>query len=403
MSLNVYYGKSVHGKDEIKAVLEVLKTSTQMGKNVKKFENKINKLFNKKYGLMVNSGSSALLLAFEALQLPKNAEVITPVLTFSTSISYIIKNNLIPVFVDVNRETYCIDEDQIKNALSKKTVAIVIPNLLGNLPNLIAIKKIVKKFNKKIFIIEDSADCLGSKFNKKSTGYYSDISITSFYGSHIINCAGNGGYVGVNSKLLYNRIKLLRSWGRSSSLFDEKSEKIENRFNVKLDGIEYDKKFVFESIGHNLEPSELGAAFGLEQLKKLQKNLKKRKLIFQKHINFLKEYPDFFILPSQHSFSDTAWLAFPILINEKSGISRKKLQIYLEKKNIQTRVIFTGNVLRQPGFKYIKKRVLKKNHYNADYIMSNGLLIGCHQGMNDKMIRYVHSHIKLFLKLSKNL
>jgi CDP-6-deoxy-D-xylo-4-hexulose-3-dehydrase len=170
-----------------------------------------------------------------------------------------------------------------------------------------------------------------------------------------------------------------------------------------LDGIEYDKKFVFESIGHNLEPSELGAAFGLEQLKKLQKNLKKRKLIFQKHINFLKEYPDFFILPSQHRFSDTAWLAFPILINEKSGISRKKLQIYLEKKNIQTRVIFTGNVLRQPGFKSIKKRVLKKNHYNADYIMSNGLLIGCHQGMNDKMIRHVHSHIKLFLKLNTNL
>ena len=158
-----------------------------MGENVKKFEKKIRNLFEKKYGVMVNSGSSALLLAFEALNLPKNSEVITPVLTFSTSVSYIIKNNLKPVFVDVNKQTLCIREDQIQKALSKKTVAIVVPNLLGNLPNLLKIKKIIKSYNKKIIIIEDSADYLGSKFNDKPSGYYSDISITSFYGSHIIN------------------------------------------------------------------------------------------------------------------------------------------------------------------------------------------------------------------------
>ena len=139
MKLNVYYGKSVHGKYEIDAVVKVLKKSTQMGENVKKFEKKISNLFDKKYGVMVNSGSSALLLAFESLNLPKNSEVITPVLTFSTSVSYIIKNNLKPVFVDVNKQTLCIREDEIQKALSKKTVAIVVPNLLGNLPNLLKI------------------------------------------------------------------------------------------------------------------------------------------------------------------------------------------------------------------------------------------------------------------------
>ena len=208
-------------------------------------------------------------------------------MTFSTSVSYIIKNNLKPVFVDVNKQTLCIREDQIQKALSKKTVAIVVPNLLGNLPNLLKIKKIIKSYNKKIIIIEDSADCLGSKFNDKPSGYYSDISITSFYGSHIINCAGNGGYIGVNSKYLYNKIKLLRSWCRSSSIFDERSEKIENRFNIKLDGINYDKKFVFQEIGHNLEPSELGATFGLVQLQKLKDNLNKREKNFSETFKFL--------------------------------------------------------------------------------------------------------------------
>ncbi len=401
MKLSVNYGKSVHGKDEINAVLKTLRNSTQMGKNVREFEKKISSLFNKKFGVMVNSGSSAILLAFEAMNFPKNSEVITPILTFSTSVSYIIKNSLTPVFVDVKRRTFCIDEEQIKKALSKKTVAIVVPNLLGNLPNLPKIKKIVKNYNKNIVIIEDSADCLGSKFNNKYSGYYSDVSITSFYGSHIINCAGNGGFVGLNNKKLFNKIKLLRSWGRSSSLFDENSEKIENRFNIKLDGIDYDKKFVFEEIGHNLEPSEIGAAFGLVQLKKLNQNLKKRKEIFNKHKNFFSKFPKYFLTPQEYKLSNTGWLAYPILINEESNIERKNLQIFLEKLNIQTRVIFTGNILRQPGFKNIKKRLISKNYFNADYVMRFGILIGCHQGMSKDMVDYIHKSILGFIKTTK--
>ena len=336
--IRVPYGQSIHGKEEIQAVVKVLKSSTQMGKNVFNFEKKIAKLFNKKYGLMVNSGSSAIMLAMESLNLPAGSEVITPALTFSTTVAYIVKNKLIPVFVDVDEATYCIDQSKIKNLISKKTRAIIAPHLIGNIVNWKKLSPLLKKNN--ITIIEDSADTLGAIHKGKSTGHYTDISVTSFYGSHIINCAGNGGIVCFNNKDQYVKAKLLRSWGRSSSLFDETSEKIENRFNIKLDGIPYDKKFVFETIGHNLEPSELGAAFGLIQLKKLNRNLNKRQTNFNIHTKFLKKYSDYFILPKQLPESKSGWLAYPITIKDSAPFSRTDMQIFLEKRNIKTRVVF---------------------------------------------------------------
>jgi len=395
-NIRVPYGKSVHGQEEIKAVLNVLKSSTQMGKNVTTFEKKIAKLFNKKYGLMVNSGSSALLLAMEVLDLPEGSEVITPALTFSTTVSYIVKNKLIPVFVDVEEGTYCINENKIKSLITKKTRAIVAPHLMGNIVNWKKLATFLKK--KKIIIIEDSADTLGATYKNKSTGHYADISITSFYGSHIINCAGNGGMVCFNDKKKYIKAKLLRSWGRSSSLFDENSEKIENRFNIKLDGIQYDKKFVFEKIGHNLEPSEIGAAFGLVQLKKLKSNLRKRETNFKIHSNFLKKYSKSFILPKQLPGSRSGWLAYPITIKDKAPFTRTEMQIFLEKKNIQTRVVFTGNILRQPGFKNIKAKKDKKGYPEADKVMRNGILLACHHGLTKKMIKHIHTSIDEFIE-----
>ena len=394
-NLRVPYGLSVHGNDEIKAVIKVLKSSTQMGKHVSIFEKKISKLFSKKYGLMVNSGSSALLLAMETLGIPKGSEVITPALTFSTTVGYIVRNKLIPVFVDVEEGTYCINENKIKDLITKKTKAIVAPHLMGNIVNWERLAPMLKK--KGILIIEDSADTLGATHKGKSTGQYADISITSFYGSHIINCAGNGGMVCFNDKKQYIKAKLLRSWGRSSSLFDEKSEKIENRFNIKLDGISYDKKFVFEKIGHNLEPSELGAAFGLVQLKKLKTNLRKREINFNLHTKFLKKYSKYFILPKQLPRSKSGWLAYPITITENAPFSRTQMQIFLEKKNIQTRVVFTGNILRQPGFKNIKAKKDKKGYPEADKVMKNGILIACHHGLTRAMIKHIHNSIDEFL------
>tara|TARA_B100001093_G_scaffold509129_1_gene572590 strand:- start:2159 stop:3358 length:1200 start_codon:yes stop_codon:yes gene_type:complete len=393
--MRVNYGQSVHGDDEIKAVIKVLKNSTQMGESVNLFENSIKKLFSKKYATMVNSGSSALFIAFEVLNIKEGSEVITPVLTFGTTVSAILKNGLIPKFVDVERDTYCMDLNQIERLITKKTKAICAVNLLGNLPDLKKLRAIAKKYN--LILIEDSADTLGATLNNRYSGFYTDVSITSFYGSHIINGAGNGGMVCFNDKKYYEKSLLLRSWGRSSSLFKENSEKIENRFNIDIDGIPYDKKFVFEQLGYNLEPSEISAAFANVQLKKLKKNIKIRQKNFKSHIKFFKKYPKLFRVPIERKNVSTCWLAFPIIIKEDAKFTRKDLQIFLEKKNIQTRVVFTGNILRQPGFKYLATRKERDKYIKADEVMKSGMLLGCHHGLNRKHLSYIYKNIEDFI------
>ena len=342
----ISYAKTVYGQEEIDAVVKCLSESTQMGNYSRKFEARIAKLFSKKHCLYVNSGSSALFIGVEAFDFAPGSEVITPALTFSTSIGCLVKNNLVPVFVDVEPLTYNIDCSQIEEMISEKTVAILAPNLMGNLCDWPKIREIADKYGLKI--IEDSADTLGATIKGKSTGFYSDMSITSFYGSHIINCAGNGGALAINDDSVMERAKLLRSWGRSSSLFDEHSESIENRFNVDLDGIEYDAKFVFESVGYNLEGNELGASFGLAQLEKLDQNIATRQENFSRQCNFFTQFSEFFSNPIESSDFETAWLAFPILIKETAPFSRRDFQIYLEERNIQTRVVLRETSLDNP-------------------------------------------------------
>ena len=391
----ISYAKTVYGEEEIDAVVQCLSESTQMGKYTKKFEAEIAYLFNKKYCLYVNSGSSALFIGVEAFSFPENSEVITPALTFSTSVGCLIKNNLIPVFVDIDPLTYCMDVNQVESQISQKTVAILAPNLLGNLVDWVEVRQIADKYN--LVVIEDSADTLGAEINGNKTGCYSDMSITSFYGSHIINCAGNGGALAINDIEVMKKAKLLRSWGRSSSLFDEHSEDIENRFNVLLDGIDYDAKFVFETVGYNLEGSEIGAAFGLAQLKKLKQNIKTRKENFKKQVAYFEKYPDFFQNPKEMSGVSTAWLAFPVMIKKSAPFSRKEFQIFLEKNNIQTRVVFTGNILRQPMCCDIRARTLDYGYPCSDAVMERGVLLPVHHGLTELMFDRFFSTIDLFL------
>ncbi len=393
----ISYAKTVYGQEEIKAVLKCLGESTQMGYYSRKFERKIADLFDKKYCLYVNSGSSALLIGIEACDFAEGSEIITPALTFSTTVGSILKAGLIPVFTDVKPNTYCIDPDQVEELISEKTKAILAPNLMGNLCEWDKLRKIADKYN--LILIEDSADTIGSTLNGDiSSGTYTDLSITSFYGSHIINCAGNGGALAFNNEEILKNAKLLRSWGRSSSLFDEKSESIENRFNVSLEGIEYDAKFVFEKVGYNVEGNELGAAFGLEQLKKLDYNIATRQSNFKKQINFFEKYPDFFVNPIENPNCKTSWLAFPVLIKEEAPFTRKEFQIFLEENKIQTRVVFTGNILRQPMCKGIKKKVTKFGLGNSDAVMKRGVLLPVHHGMTDQMFIRLHETIEEFIK-----
>ena len=399
MQEKISYAKTVYGKEEIQAVNKCLNESTQMGFYSRTFEKEIAKLLSKKYCLYVNSGSSALYLGIEAYNFAKGSEVITPALTFSTTVGCLIKNGLIPVFADVEPLSYCIDANQIEELISDKTVAIIAPNLMGNICDWPKIRKIADKYN--LLIIEDSADTIGSKIDSKPTGYYTDISITSFYGSHIINCAGNGGALAINDDKALKQAKLLRSWGRSSSIFDDQSESIENRFNVNLEGIEYDAKFVFEKIGYNLEGNEVGASFGLIQLEKLDQNILTRQTNFKKQIEFFKKYPEFFSNPVQSKNVSTAWLAFPIQLKENTPFSRRDLQIYLEERQIQTRVVFTGNILRQPMMQGIERRERSNGYPNSDNVMKRSILLPLHHGMTDKMFEYFFDTLESFIQRYK--
>ena len=394
----IYYGRAVYDKKEINAVLDVLKNDSLSlidGKKVKTLEKKISQIFGKKYGLMVNSGSSANLLALSSFKFKKGSEVITPNLTFSTTVAPIYQLGLIPHFVGAEENKFLTDTNQIEKCINNKTVALMIPNLLGNIAEWKKIYKIAKKYNLKI--IEDSADTIGYTVNKKNLGAYSDITTNSFYASHIINGAGTGGIVCFNDYKLYERAKLLRGWGRSSAVFNE-SENATKRFNVKVSGIDYDAKYIFSDLGYNFLPSEISAAFALEQIKKLKKNISTRNKNFDYLKKFFANYSNYFKLPEQNPGVKTPWLAFPLVIKKNKKFNRKQMQIFFEKNNIQTRTIFTGNILKQP---VMKNRIYKK-HPNCDAVandvMKNGILLGCHQGMNIKDLNYICSTFKKFIK-----
>ena len=356
----IYYGKAVYNHKEINAVINVLKNSSLTvldGPKVKELEKLVSKTFGKKYGLMVNSGSSANLLALSSFKFKKGSEVITPNLTFSTTVAPIYQLGLVPHFVGVEKNKFIVDPSQIEKCINKKTVALMIPNLLGNIADWKKINSIAKKYNLKV--IEDSADTIGYTINNKNTGKYSDITTNSFYASHIINGAGTGGIVCFNDYKLYEHAKLLRGWGRSSATFNE-SENANKRFNVKVSGIDYDAKYIFSELGYNFLPSEISAAFALEQLKKLKNNIYIRNKNFDYLKKFFGKYKDLFKLPEQNNNVKTPWLAFPLVIKKNKKFNRKKLQIFFEKNHIQTRTIFTGNILKQP---VMKKRKYKKIPY----------------------------------------
>ena len=246
-------------------------------------------------------------------------------------------------------------------------------------------------------VLED-LNALGANINNKPSGIFSDISITSFYGSHIISCAGNGGILLTNNKNYHDRAKVLRSWGRMSTLIKD-SENINKRLGIKLKGIDYDRKFVFSESGYNFEPSEIGASFGLIQLKKFKKFTNLRNRNFKYHCNFFGKFKDVFIVPKIEKDVKTNFLAYPIILRDNLNFSRKDLQIYLEKNKIQTRPIFSGNILRHPAFSSLISKRNKLNSFkNSDYIMKYGLLIGCHQGLKKKDVNFIHKKINYFLE-----
>lgn len=378
-TLRVSHAQSVYDDKEINRVVRVLKEHrTLMGPEMEEFEKRVSALFGKKYGIMVNSGSSANLVAIELLNLPPGSEVITPILTFSTTVAPLINKGLIPVFVDVKPGEYIIDVEKIEKAISKKTKALMIPIMFGLVPDMEKLQKLAKKY--KLVFIEDSCDAVVSKFNNKPTGTYSDISTTSFYGSHVITGAGGGGMVMVNSEDYRNRAKMLRGWGRSSAVFSE-SENIESRFSRKIDNILYDGKFIFDDVGYNFLPLEISAAFGNVQLDKLKEFVKIRERNYKFLVKLYSKYSDYFILPVVNKNAKPQWQIFPLTIKKSAPFTRIELVKYLEENNVQTRPLATGNILRQPGFRNIPHRDTQKEYPFTDEVMERGFMTGLHQGL----------------------
>ena len=345
---------------------------------------------------MVNSGSSANTVAVNALGLEPGSEIITPALTFSTTVAPMVQADLVPAFVDVEVDTFNIDAEGIERMVGPKTRAIMVPNLIGNLPDWSIIREIADEHG--LFVIEDSADTIGSTYRGEPTGSISDISTTSFYASHVMTAGGFGGMVSTSDPEMVSAARLLRGWGRASSIRDE-SEAIEDRFDVAVDGFDYDAKFLFSGMGYNFLPSEISAAFGLVQLQRLGEYSRRRKANFQHLYDFFTDHADWFYLPRQNPDADTPWLAFPLIVRESAPFDRRTLQTAFEKADIQTRVVFTGNILRQPGFSNIQRVEDERGYPNADRVMAAGMLLGCHQGMTPEQLEYMIETFERFAAL----
>jgi CDP-6-deoxy-D-xylo-4-hexulose-3-dehydrase len=395
----VEYAGSVHDDEEIDAVVSVLRggpSALRIGRNVKEMERLVAATFAKNRGIMVNSGSSALYLAVELLGLQPGDEIITSSVTFSTDVAPMVRAGLVPVFVDVEADTYQIDVAAIESAIGPRTRAILAPNLIGNCPDWDAIRAIADRHA--LQVVEDSCDCLGATLRGVPTGARSDISVTSFALSHIITAAGTGGMVCVDDEALADRALLLRRWGRRSEVKFFGSQKGDKRFFSDIDGLEYDDLFIFDEVGWNFEPSEVSAAFGVVQMGKLPINLARRKRNFELLSKHFSGYPDVFVLPRITTDVETGWHMFPIMIKPESGVRRSLFQQHMEAAGIDTRMVWTGNVTRQPAFKDVPHRVAPGGLANADRVMETGLILPCNHAIDDEGIEYMCHTVDQFFR-----
>jgi CDP-4-dehydro-6-deoxyglucose reductase, E1 len=364
-----------YGEEEIKMVEKCLREGSLSGegKYSIEFEQKVSKEFGKKHGLFVNSGSSACLLALASIEIPNGKEVITPACAFSTTVAPIIQLGLKPVFVDVELNTYVPTVAAVKSKIRAETAAIMMPNLIGNKIDWKGLREMLKEMRREdIVLIEDSRDTI-------TQTPYSDIATTSFYASNLITACGSGGMVMFNDEKYLKRATMIRDWGRVGN----KSEDMRERFRNEIDGIPYDNKFLYGALGYDFKSSEVNAAFGLVQLKKLTsfKDIRRRNI--ERYVQNLKGVPGI-TLPDD-SMKPT-WLAIPL-----QHPKRLDLLMYLEERNVQTRVTFAGNITRHPAY-----RAYRQEFKNADKIMANGFLLGAHHGMGLEDVDRVCQHIKEF-------
>lgn len=399
-----YAGRVYDEKEMINLVDASLDFWLTAGRYAQQFEKEFSKFLGAKHCLLTNSGSSANLLAISVLTSPKlgkrrlkpGDEVITTACGFPTTLNPIIQNNLIPVFIDVDLETYNIQVDKIEKAISKKTKAIFIAHTLGNPVNLDKLLKIVKKYN--LWFIEDSCDALGSKYKGKHTGTFGDISTFSFYPAHQITM-GEGGAVLTNNLGLKRIIASFRDWGRDCWCEPGQDNACGKRFGWKLGKLPfgYDHKYIYSHIGYNLKITDLQAAIGVAQLKKLPSFIKARRKNFDELYKFFKNYQNYFLLPQPEKKSEPCWFGFPLLVKNDASFTRNEIVNYLENNKIATRMLFGGNLTKQPAHLNIKCRVFQKLE-NTDLIMNNLFWIGVYPGLTRKKLDYIKRSFNKFFE-----
>lgn len=370
------------------------------------FEKKLAKFLNVKCLLTVNSGSSANLISFSTLtseklkdrKIQKGDEVITVAAGFPTTVNPIIQFGAIPVFIDVKIPTYNINENLIEDAITKKTKAIMIAHTLGNPFNVQKVREICDKYN--LWLIEDTCDALGSKFNGQYVGTFGDLATLSFYPAHHITM-GEGGAVFTNSKKLERIAESFRDWGRDCYCEPGKDNTCKKRFSWQLGDLPfgYDHKYTYSHLGYNLKITDMQAACGLGQLSRLENFIQIRKENFKylKKGLIEKKLDEYMIMPGSEISSDPSWFGFPLSIKEESNFNREELVKYLNENKVGTRLLFSGNIIRQPFMKNAKYRVFR-DLKNTDFIMKNTFWIGLYPGLTFDHLDHSIDKIDNFFK-----
>lgn len=397
----VNYSGRVYGAEEMQNLVDSsLDFWLTLGPWADKFELKLQKYLGARQAVLVNSGSTANLTAVMALMSPllenclvPGDEVITPAVTFPTTLAPLVHGGLIPVFVDCEVGTYNVNPKLLEAAISPKTRAIMVPHTLGNPCDLDVIADLCKRH--KLFLVEDTCDALGGTWRGKPVGTFGDLATISFFPAHQMTM-GEGGAVIVNNPKLIKIVRSVRDWGRDCWCATGETNTCGKRFGWDLGELPhgYDHKYIYSTLGYNFKPTDMQAAIGVAQLDRLPDFIEARRRNFSRFYEALTPYNDRLVLPTIDERANPSWFGFTITVRE--GIKRVELIKWLEDANIETRLVFGGNILKQPGFQNITRRV-HGTLDESDRIMRDTFFVGVFPGMTDEKIDFVTERIKAFL------
>jgi CDP-6-deoxy-D-xylo-4-hexulose-3-dehydrase len=400
---NVPVSGKVIDKEDIKKMIEAcLDGWLTTGRFNKMFEEKVIEFTGSKLAITVNSGSSANLLAFMTLTSEKlkeraiktGDEIITVAAGFPTTVNPILQFGAIPVFIDIEIPTYNIDISKIEKAITKKTKAIMIAHTMGNPFDVKSVREICDKYN--LWLIQDTCDALGAKFDNKKLGYYGDIGTVSFYPAHHITM-GEGGLIYTNSVQLKRIAESFRDWGRDCYCEPGKDNTCKKRFEWKLGDLPfgYDHKYTYSHLGYNMKITDMQAACGLSQLSKLDQFINQRIINHEYLYKKFKKFEDYFVLPEKNTKSEPSWFGFLLTIKNKK-IVRNDLIKYLDSNKISTRLLFAGNLVKQPYMKNLKYRI-EGSLQNTETVMTESFWLGVYPGLSRVHLDYVFSVVENYI------